>query len=212
MERKEKSIIRRGAEIAFCKADVNVKKFMYKPSKALDEYVSTREKQINENNAAIKQTLEKKQAKKEAKKNKKKEKIKQNIKKKKKKKEAKKAEKEAEKAEFSWGFKKRDFEDNEEQPSRFHFNWFNKKNSKEEYELIFIDQIRDKDQKPFVKPLKGRELLSRDYKSTPLYIAAHDDYLKVIDAYQIDTVASGVVSLVLETRLESFLIEFPLDF
>ena len=186
MERKEKSIIRRGAEIAFCKADVNVKKFMYKPSKALDEYVSTREKQINENNAAIKQTLEKKQAKKEAKK--------------------------AEKAEFSWGFKKRDFEDNEEQPSRFHFNWFNKKNSKEEYELIFIDQIRDKDQKPFVKPLKGRELLSRDYKSTPLYIAAHDDYLKVIDAYQIDTVASGVVSLVLETRLESFLIEFPLDF
>ena len=201
MERKEKSVIRRGAEIAFYKADAGAKSIIYKPSKALDEYVSTREKQISENQAAIKQALEKKQAKKEA------EKAKKEAEK-----EAKKAEREAKKAEFSWGFKKRDFEDNEEQPSRFHFNWFNKKNSKEEYEVIFIDQIRDKDQKPFVKPLKGRNLLKRDFDSTPLYIESHGDFLKVISAEIIESDHAGVVTVELSTCHGEFLVDFPMDF
>lgn len=81
-----------------------------------------------------------------------------------------------------------------------------------ELELILVDQFRDKDLKPYTKELKGRDLLKRDFESTPLYIETHGDFLKVTGAETVDSNHAGCVTIVISTYREDFLVDFQMDF
>lgn len=52
-------------------------------------------------------------------------------------------------------------------------------------DIIDINQLRDADCKKYSTPLKGRDILARDFKSTPLYIENNGNYLKVTKAFRV---------------------------
>lgn len=114
--------------------------------------------------------------------------------------------------------KKRDFEEDtesESKPRRSFFDRFkivDKEEESNELELILVDQFRDKDLKPYTKELKGRDLLKRDFESTPLYIETHGDFLKVTGAETVDSNHAGCVTIVISTYREDFLVDFQMDF
>lgn len=114
--------------------------------------------------------------------------------------------------------KKRDFEEDtesESKPRRSFFDRFkilDEEEESNELELILVDQFRDKDLKPYNKELKGRDLLKRDFESTPLYIETHGDFLKVTGAETVDSNHAGCVTIVISTYREDFLVDFQMDF
>ena len=127
------------------------------------------------------------------------------------------AQREKERNEFSFGFKKRDFEKDEESESKQRRSFFDRfkiveEDDDQELEMILINQFRDKDLKPYNKELKGRDLLKRDFESTPLYIETHGDFLKVTGAETVDSNHAGCVTIVISTYREDFLVDFQMDF
>ena len=198
-----KNVIGKGISNVALKARKGYTKFMYKDSTARSEYLGVIDEKIANNNA----TLEENKALKEAKRD---EKLKLKAKKL--------AEREEREDEFNFGFKKRDFEDDEKSESKprrsffDRFKVFDEEEESNELELILVDQFRDKDHKPYAKELKGRDLLKRDFDSTPLYIETHGDFLKVTSAETIESNHAGVVTVVLSTYREDFLVDFPMDF
>lgn len=114
--------------------------------------------------------------------------------------------------------KKRDFEEDTESESKPRCSFFDrfkivdKEEESNELELILVDQFRDKDLKPYNKELKGRDLLKRDFESTPLYIETHGDFLKVTGAETVDSNHAGCVTIVISTYREDFLVDFQMDF
>ena len=197
-----KNVILKGASNVGLKARKGYTKFMYKDSTARDEYLGAIDEKIANNNATLEENKALKEAKREARLRIKAERL---------------AQREKERQEFSWGFKKRDFEKDEEsdaKPGRSLFDWFRtvEEDDDQELEMILINQFRDKDLKPYNKELKGRDLLKRDFESTPLYIETHGDFLKVTGAETVDSNHAGCVTIVISTYREDFLVDFQMDF
>lgn len=202
MERKEKNVIRKASNVAL-KARKGYTKFMYKDSTARDEYLGAIDEKIAVNDNALEEAKALREAKKEERLRLKAERL---------------AKKEKERDEFAFGFKKRDFEEDtesESKPRRSFFDRFKileEDEESNELELILVDQFRDKDLKPYTKELKGRDLLKRDFESTPLYIETHGDFLKVTGAETVDSNHAGCVTIVISTYREDFLVDFQMDF
>ena len=197
-----KNVILKGASNIGLKARKGYTKFMYKDGTARDEYLSAIDEKIAFNNTVLEESKALKEAKKEERLRIKAEKL---------------AQREKERNEFSFGFKKRDFEKDEEsesKPRRSLFNMFRtvEEDDDQELEMILINQFRDKDLKPYNKELKGRDLLKRDFESTPLYIETHGDFLKVTGAETVDSNHAGCVTIVISTYREDFLVDFQMDF
>ena len=198
-----KNVILKGASNIGLKARKGYTKFMYKESTARDEYLGAIDERIAFNNTVLEESKALKEAKKEERLRIKAEKL---------------AQREKERQEFSWGFKKRDFEKDEESESKPRRSFFDKfmivdeENDDQELEMILINQFRDKDLKPYNKELKGRDLLKRDFESTPLYIETHGDFLKVTGAETVDSNHAGCVTIVISTYREDFLVDFQMDF
>ena len=201
MERKEKNVIRKASNVAL-KARKGYTKFMYKDSTARDEYLGAIDEIIAVNDNALEEAKALREAKREERLKIKAERL---------------AQREKERNEFAFGFKKRDFEEDtesESKPKRSFFDRFRtvEEDDDQELEMVLINQFRDKDLKPYTKELKGRDLLKRDFESTPLYIETHGDFLKVTGAETIDSNHAGVVTVVLSTYREDFLVDFPMNF
>ncbi|MBR2785060.1 MAG: hypothetical protein IKD74_03650 [Clostridia bacterium] len=204
MERSinEKNVIRKASNVAL-KARKGYTKFMYKDSTARDEYLGAIDEKIAVNDNALEEAKALREAKKEERLRLKAERL---------------AQREKERNEFAFGFKKRDFEEDtesESKPRRSFFDRFkivDEEEESNELELILVNQFRDKDLKPYAKELKGRDLLKRDFESTPLYIETHGDFLKVSSAETIESNHAGVVTVVISTYREDFLVDFPMDF
>ena len=198
-----KNVILKGASNIGLKARKGYTKFMYKDGTARDEYLSAIDEKIAFNNTVLEESKALKEAKKEERLRIKAEKL---------------AQREKERNEFSFGFKKRDFEKDEESESKQRRSFFDKfmivdeENDDQELEMILINQFRDKDLKPYNKELKGRDLLKRDFESTPLYIETHGDFLKVTGAETVDSNHAGCVTIVISTYREDFLVDFQMDF
>ena len=199
---KEKNVILKGASNIGLKARKGYTKFMYKDSTARDEYLGAIDEKIAFNNTVLEESKALKEAKKEERLRIKAEKL---------------AQREKERNEFSFGFKKRDFEKDEESESKQRRSFFDRfkiveEDDDQELEMILINQFRDKDLKPYNKELKGRDLLKRDFESTPLYIETHGDFLKVTGAETVDSNHAGCVTIVISTYREDFLVDFQMDF
>ena len=198
-----KNVILKGASNIGLKARKGYTKFMYKESTARDEYLGAIDERIAFNNTVLEESKALKEAKKEERLRIKAEKL---------------AQREKERNEFSFGFKKRDFEKDEESESKQRRSFFDRfkivdeEEESNELELILVDQFRDKDHKPYAKELKGRDLLKRDFESTPLYIETHGDFLKVTGAETVDSNHAGCVTIVISTYREDFLVDFQMDF
>ena len=197
-----KNVLLKGASNVGLKARKGYTKFMYKDSTARDEYLGAIDEKIADNNATLDEAKALREAKRDERLKLKAERLKQ---------------KEKERSEFSWGFKKRDFENDDEsesKPRRSLFNMFRtvEEDDDQELEMILINQFRDKDLKPYNKELKGRNLLKRDFESTPLYIETHGDFLKVTGAETVDSNHAGCVTIVISTYREDFLVDFQMDF
>lgn len=198
-----KNVIGKGISNVALKARKGYTKFMYKDSTARSEYLGVIDEKIANNNATLEENKALKEAKREERLRIKAERL---------------AQREKERDEFNFGFKKRDFEkddESESKPRRSFFDRFkiiDEEEESNELELILVDQFRDKDHKPYAKELKGRDLLKRDFDSTPLYIETHGDFLKVTSAETIESNHAGVVTVVLSTYREDFLVDFPMDF
>lgn len=197
-----KNVIKNGVSkvVWYAKKDYTEK--VYKQSPARDKYISAIDEKIAEANEALEEAKAVKKAKKEERLRIKAERL---------------AQREKERQEFSWGFKKRDFEDDtesESKPRRSFFDRFRvvEEDDNQELEMILINQFRDKDLKPYTKELKGRDLLKRDFESTPLYIETHGDFLKVTGAETVDSNHAGCVTIVISTYREDFLVDFQMDF
>ena len=175
-----KNVILKGASNVGLKARKGYTKFMYKDSTARDEYLGAIDEKIADNNATLDEAKALREAKRDERLKLKAERLKQ---------------KEKERSEFSWGFKKRDFE-----------------NDDEELEIIQASDLLDKEFKPFAKTLKGRDLLKRDFESTPLYVQSQGDILKVLSAETIESNHVGCVTVLVKTNREEFLLDFPMDF
>ena len=198
-----KNVILKGASNIGLKARKGYTKFMYKESTARVEYLGAIDERIAFNNTVLEESKALKEAKKEERLRIKAEKL---------------AQREKERNEFSFGFKKRDFEKDEESESKQRRSFFDKfmivdeEDDDQELEMILINQFRDKDLKPYNKELKGRDLLKRDFESTPLYIETHGDFLKVTGAETVDSNHAGCVTIVISTYREDFLVDFQMDF
>ena len=198
-----KNVIGKGISNVALKARKGYTKFMYKDSTARSEYLGVIDEKIANNNATLEENKALKEAKKEERLRLKAERL---------------AQREKERDEFNFGFKKRDFEKDDESESKQRrsffdrFKVFDEEEESNELELILVDQFRDKDLKPYTKELKGRDLLKRDFESTPLYIETHGDFLKVTGAETVDSNHAGCVTVVLSTYREDFLVDFPMDF
>lgn len=200
-----KNVIGKGISNVGLKARKGYTKFMYKDSTARDEYLGAIDEQIKNNNKALEERNSEKEAKREEKLKLKAQKL---------------AEREEQEKEFNFGFKKRDFEPDEESDTKPRRSLFSRltgldyveEEEDNELEMILVEQFRDKDFKPFDKELKGRDLLKRDFNSTPLYIENHGDFLKVTSCETIESNHSGYVTLVLSTYREDFLVDFPMNF
>ena len=198
-----KNVIGKGISNVALKARKGYTKFMYKDSTARDEYLGAIDEKIAVNNSALEESKALREAKKEERLRLKAERL---------------AKKEKERDEFDFGFKKRDFEKDDESESKQRrsffdrFKVFDEEEESNELELILVDQFRDKDLKPYTKELKGRDLLKRDFESTPLYIETHGDFLKVTGAETVDSNHAGCVTIVISTYREDFLVDFQMDF
>lgn len=198
-----KNVIGKGISNVALKARKGYTKFMYKDSTARSEYLGVIDEKIANNNATLEENKALKEAKKEERLRLKAERL---------------AQREKERDEFNFGFKKRDFEKDDESESKQRrsffdrFKVFDEEEESNELELILVDQFRDKDLKPYTKELKGRDLLKRDFESTPLYIETHGDFLKVTGAETVDSNHAGCVTIVISTYREDFLVDFQMDF
>lgn len=197
-----KNVIKNGVSkvVWYAKKDYTEK--VYKQSPARDKYISAIDEKIAEANEALEEAKAVKKAKKEERLRIKAERL---------------AQREKERNEFAFGFKKRDFEEDTEsdaKPRRSLFDRFRtvEEDDDQELEMILINQFRDKDLKPYTKELKGRDLLKRDFESTPLYIETHGDFLKVTGAETVDSNHAGCVTIVISTYREDFLVDFQMDF
>lgn len=203
MEDSRKNVILKGASNVGLKARKGYTKFMYKDSTARDEYLSAIDEKIAVNNTALEESKALREAKREERLKLKAERL---------------AQKEKEREEFSWGFKKRDFEKDDESESKPKRSFFDKFKFNEEIEddteleMIQVSQFRDKEFKPYAKALKGRDLINRDFESTPLYVESQGDILKVTSAETIESNHAGNVTVLVTTNREDFLIDFPMDF
>ena len=203
MEDSRKNVILKGASNVGLKARKGYTKFMYKDSTARDEYLGAIDEKIAVNNTALEESKALREAKREERLKLKAERL---------------AQKEKEREEFSWGFKKRDFEkddDSESKPKRSFFDKFKFNEEIEddtELEMIQVSQFRDKEFKPYAKALKGRDLINRDFESTPLYVESQGDILKVTSAETIESNHAENVTVLVTTNREDFLIDFPMDF
>lgn len=203
MERSinEKNVIRKASNVAL-KVKKGYTKFMYKDSTARDEYLGAIDEKIAVNDTALEESKALREAKREERLKLKAERL---------------AQKEKEREEFSWGFKKRDFEKDDEsetKPKRSFFDRFRfvEEDDNQELEMIQVSQFRDKEFKPYAKALKGRDLINRDFESTPLYVESQGDILKVTSAETIESNHAGNVTVLVTTNREDFLIDFPMDF
>ena len=198
-----KNVILKGASNVGLKARKGYTKFMYKDSTARDEYLGAIDEKIAVNNTALEESKALREAKREERLKLKAERL---------------AQKEKEREEFSWGFKKRDFEKDDESESKPKRSFFDKFKFNEEIEddteleMIQVSQFRDKEFKPYAKALKGRDLINRDFESTPLYVESQGDILKVTSAETIESNHAGNVTVLVTTNREDFLIDFPMDF
>ena len=198
-----KNVIGKGISNVALKARKGYTKFMYKDSTARSEYLGVIDEKIANNNATLEENKALKEAKREERLRIKAERL---------------AQREKERDEFAFGFKKRDFEKDEESESKPRRSFFDKfmivdeEDDDQELEMILINQFRDKDLKPYNKELKGRDLLKRDFESTPLYIETHGDFLKVTGAETVDSNHAGCVTIVISTYREDFLVDFQMDF
>lgn len=79
--------------------------------------------------------------------------------------------------------------------------------------IININQLRDAEIKKYSKPLMGRDILSRDFKSTPLYIENNGNYLKVTDAFRVQKEKQDEDErfVYLVTEYEDFVIRFEVE-
>ena len=198
-----KNVILKGASNVGLKARKGYTKFMYKDGTARDEYLGAIDEKIAFNNTVLEESKALKEAKKEERLRIKAEKL---------------AQREKERNEFSFGFKKRDFEKDDESESKPKRSFFDKFKFNEEIEddteleMIQVSQFRDKEFKPYAKALKGRDLINRDFESTPLYVESQGDILKVTSAETIESNHAGNVTVLVTTNREDFLIDFPMDF
>ena len=198
-----KNVILKGASNVGLKARKGYTKFMYKDSTARDEYLGAIDEIIAVNDTALEESKALREAKREERLKLKAERL---------------AQKEKEREEFSWGFKKRDFEKDDESESKPKRSFFDKFKFNEEIEddteleMIQVSQFRDKEFKPYAKALKGRDLINRDFESTPLYVESQGDILKVTSAETIESNHAGNVTVLVTTNREDFLIDFPMDF
>ena len=198
-----KNVIGKGISNVALKARKGYTKFMYKDSTARSEYLGVIDEKIANNNATLEENKALKEAKREERLRIKAERL---------------AQREKEREEFSWGFKKRDFEKDDEsetKPKRSFIDKFifnDDEIEENELEMIQVSQFRDKEFKPYAKALKGRDLINRDFESTPLYIESQGDILKVTSAETIESNHAGNVTVLVTTNREDFLIDFPMDF
>lgn len=204
MERSnEKNVIRKAASNVALKARKGYTKLMYRDSTARDEYLGAIDEKIADNNATLDEAKALREAKRDERLKLKAERL---------------AQREKERQEFSWGFKKRDFEDDTESESKPRRSFFDRFKIIDEYEeepeleMIETSHFLDKDFKPFTKNLKGRDLIKRDFNSTPLYVESQGDILKVTSAETIESNHAGCVTVLVVTNREDFLIDFPMDF
>ena len=198
-----KNVILKGASNVGLKARKGYTKFMYKDSTARDEYLGAIDERIDSNKKVLEDAKASRKVKRQERQD---ERLKRKL------------EKEKEREEFSWGFKKRDFEKDDESESKPKRSFFDKFKFNEEIEddteleMIQVSQFRDKEFKPYAKALKGRDLINRDFESTPLYIESQGDILKVTSAETIESNHAGNVTVLVTTNREDFLIDFPMDF
>ena len=198
-----KNVILKGASNVGLKARKGYTKFMYKDSTARDEYLGAIDERIDSNKKVLEDAKASRKVKRQERQD---ERLKRKL------------EKEKEREEFSWGFKKRDFEKDDESESKPKRSFFDKFKFNEEIEddteleMIQVSQFRDKEFKPYAKALKGRDLINRDFESTPLYVESQGDILKVTSAETIESNHAGNVTVLVTTNREDFLIDFPMDF
>ncbi len=198
-----KNVILKGASNVGLKARKGYTKFMYKDSTARDEYLGAIDEKIDSNKKVLEDAKASRKVKRQERQD---ERLKRKL------------EKEKEREEFSWGFKKRDFEKDDESESKPKRSFFDKFKFNEEIEddteleMIQVSQFRDKEFKPYAKALKGRDLINRDFESTPLYVESQGDILKVTSAETIESNHAGNVTVLVTTNREDFLIDFPMDF
>ena len=198
-----KNVILKGASNVGLKARKGYTKFMYKDSTARDEYLGAIDERIHSNKKVLEDAKASRKVKRQERQD---ERLKRKL------------EKEKEREEFSWGFKKRDFEKDDESESKPKRSFFDKFKFNEEIEddteleMIQVSQFRDKEFKPYAKALKGRDLINRDFESTPLYVESQGDILKVTSAETIESNHAGNVTVLVTTNREDFLIDFPMDF
>lgn len=203
MEDSRKNVILKGASNVGLKARKGYTKFMYKDSTARDEYLGAIDEKIDSNKKVLEDAKASRKVKRQERQD---ERLKRKL------------EKEKEREEFSWGFKKRDFEKDDESESKPKRSFFDKFKFNEEIEddteleMIQVSQFRDKEFKPYAKALKGRDLINRDFESTPLYVESQGDILKVTSAETIESNHAGNVTVLVTTNREDFLIDFPMDF
>ena len=181
-----KNVILKGASNVGLKARKGYTKFMYKDSTARDEYLGAIDERIDSNKKVLEDAKASRKVKRQERQD---ERLKRKL------------EKEKEREEFSWGFKKRDFEKDDESESKPKRSFFDKFKFNEEIEddteleMIQVSQFRDKEFKPYAKALKGRDLINRDFESTPLYVESQGDILKVTSAETIESNHAGNVTV-----------------
>lgn len=80
-------------------------------------------------------------------------------------------------------------------------------------DIIDINQLRDADTQKYSKPLKGIDILKRDFKSTPLYVENNGNYLKVTEAFRVkkENQDEDERFVYLVTDYDEFVIRFVLD-
>ena len=79
--------------------------------------------------------------------------------------------------------------------------------------IIDINQLRDAEVKKYSKPLMGRDILTRDFKGTPLYIESNENYLRIRDAFRVqkENQDEDERFVYLVTDYEDFVIRFEVE-
>lgn len=79
--------------------------------------------------------------------------------------------------------------------------------------IVNISCLRDAKLEKYSQPLMGRDILSRDFKGTPLYIENNGNYLKVTKAFRVQKEDQDEDErfVYLETEYEDFVIRFEVE-
>ncbi len=80
-------------------------------------------------------------------------------------------------------------------------------------EIVDVSSLRDDKMQKYSKPLKGKELLSRDFKGTPLFIERNGSFLKIDRAFRVNKEGQEEEErfVYLETEYEDFVIRFEVE-